>query len=224
VIPKLPQAASSSFFKNNFFLKGVHMKLGKLLSTLLIVAPLTFVLASSDALAQKKKKKKKKKSEKSGEVSKAAASSGAGYKAAPYGMAGCGLGSLVMKTNTKGAQSSAATTNGYTYTTLFGILSGTSNCVDTDTESAAVEREVYISANLASLSKEAAQGQGRHLLAFADVLGCAGDQSYPQFVKVSQEQHQAIFHSEDPQAVLNSYISAVKSNSQLKTECARLGV
>ena len=89
---------------------------------------------------------------------------------------------------------------------------------------AAVEREVYISANLASLSKEAAQGEGRHLLAFADVLGCAGDQSYPQFVKVSQEQHQAIFNSEDPQAVLNSYISAVKANSQLKTECARLGV
>ena len=201
------------------------MKLRRLLSTLLLVAPLALVLSSGEAMAQKKKKKKKKKSEKTEEVSgEGEASGGAGYKTAPYGMAGCGLGSLIMKTNSKGAQSSAATTNGYTYTTLFGILSGTSNCVDTDSETAAVEREVYISANLASLSKEAAQGEGRHLLAFADVLGCAGEESYPQFVKVSQEQHQAIFNSEDPQAVLNSYISAVKSNSQLKTECNRLGV
>ncbi len=201
------------------------MKLRRLLSTLLLVAPLALVLSSGEAMAQKKKKKKKKKSEKTEEVSGAEGeTAGAGYKAAPYGMAGCGLGSLVMKSNTKGAQSSAATTNGYTYTTLLGILSGTSNCVDTDSESTAAEREVYISANLASLSKEAAQGEGRHLLAFADVLGCAGDQSYPQFVKVSQEQHQAIFNSDDPQAVLNSYIGAVKANSQLRTECARLGV
>jgi hypothetical protein len=207
------------------------MKLGRLLSALFIVAPLALVLSAGDAMAQKKKKKKKKKSEKTEEASgataegeEAAAAGGAGYKAAPYGMAGCGLGSIIMKSNTKGAQSSAATTNGYTYTTLFGIISGTSNCVDTETASAAVEREVYISANLASLSKEAAQGEGRHLLAFADVLGCAGEESYPQFVKVSQEQHQAIFNSDDPQAVLNSYINAVKSNNQLKTECARLGV
>jgi hypothetical protein len=207
------------------------MKLGRLLSALFLVAPLALVLSAGDAMAQKKKKKKKKKSEKTEEASGAtaegeegAAAGGAGYKAAPYGMAGCGLGSIIMKSNTKGAQSSAATTNGYTYTTLFGIISGTSNCVDTETESAAVEREVYISANLASLSKEAAQGEGRHLLAFADVLGCAGEESYPQFVKVSQEQHQAIFNSDDPQAVLNSYINAVKSNNQLKTECARLGV
>jgi hypothetical protein len=208
------------------------MKLRRLLSTIFLVAPLALVLSSGEAMAQKKKKKKKKKSEKTEEVAPAAegeegkegSGGGAGYKTAPYGMAGCGLGSLIMKSNTKGAQSSAATTNGYTYTTLFGIISGTSNCVDTDSETAAVEREVFISANLASLSKEAAQGEGRHLLAFADVLGCAGEESYPQFVKVSQEQHQAIFNSEDPQAVLNSYISAVKSNSQLKTECARLGV
>jgi hypothetical protein len=211
------------------------MKLRRLLSTILLVAPLAFVLSSGEAMAQKKKKKKKKKSEKTEEVAPAAegeegkegkesSGGGAGYKTAPYGMAGCGLGSLIMKSNTKGAQSSAATTNGYTYTTLFGIISGTSNCVDTDSATAAVEREVFISANLASLSKEAAQGEGRHLLAFADVLGCAGEESYPQFVKVSQEQHQAIFNSEDPQAVLNSYISAVKSNNQLKTECARLGV
>jgi hypothetical protein len=211
------------------------MKLRRLLSTILLVAPLALVLSSGEAMAQKKKKKKKKKSEKTEEVTPAAegeegkegkegSGGGAGYKTAPYGMAGCGLGSLIMKSNTKGAQSSAATTNGYTYTTLFGIISGTSNCVDTDSETAAVEREVFISANLASLSKEAAQGEGRHLLAFADVLGCAGEESYPQFVKVSQEQHQAIFNSEDPQAVLNSYISAVKSNNQLKTECARLGV
>ncbi len=202
------------------------MKLGKLLSTLLLVAPLALVLSSGEAMAEKKKKKKKKKSEKTEEASTAAEGEegGAGYKSAPYGMAGCGLGSLIIKSHTKGAQSTAATTNGLYYNNLFAITSGTSNCVDTDTESAAVEREVYISANLASLSKEAAQGEGRHLLAFADVLGCAGDQSYPQFVKVSQEQHQAIFNSEDPQTVLNSYMSALKSNSLLKTACNRLGV
>jgi hypothetical protein len=188
-----------------------------------VVLPLTLTLSAGDAFAQKKKKKKKKKGEKAGEMSTEGGGGGS-YKAPPYGMAGCGLGSMVMKSNTKGAQSSAALTNGYTFSTLLGITSGTSNCVETDAETAAVEREVYISANLASLSKEAAQGEGDHLLAFADVLGCADSGLYPHFVKVSKEQHGEIFHSEDPLTVLSSYMNALKADNQLKSACNRIGV
>lgn len=200
------------------------MKLSRLFTLMTVVLPLALTLSAGDAFAQKKKKKKKKKSEKAGEMSEEGAASGGGYKNAAYGMAGCGLGSIVMKNNTKGAQSTAALTNGYTYTTLFGITSGTSNCTDTDSETAAVEREVYISANLASLSKEAAQGEGDHLLAFADVLGCAEGDLYPQFVKISKEQHSDIFGSEDPMTVLNSYMNALKADHQLKSACNRIGV
>ena len=48
--------------------------------------------------------------------------------AAPYGMAGCGLGSMLFGDG--GLQTSAATTNGIVANQSFGITSGTSNCVD----------------------------------------------------------------------------------------------
>ena len=51
---------------------------------------------------------------------------GASYAAA--GAAGCGLGSLIFKSNGKFTQLLAATTNNSTYTQSFGITSGTSNC------------------------------------------------------------------------------------------------
>lgn len=46
----------------------------------------------------------------------------------PYGMAGCGLGSMVVGKN--GGQVTAGTTNGSSSNQYFGITTGTLNCID----------------------------------------------------------------------------------------------
>lgn len=62
-----------------------------------------------------------------------------------YGMAGCGLGSLVMGKD--GGQILAATTNGTFYSQLFGITSETLNCVDDNISQVAHNSDVYIQFN-----------------------------------------------------------------------------
>ncbi|MEN9529965.1 MAG: hypothetical protein RI932_1838, partial [Pseudomonadota bacterium] len=102
-----------------------------------------------------------------------------------YGMAGCGLGSIVM--GAKGSQISAATTNGTGVQTL-GISSGTSNC-NPDSKTAVSEaQETYMFNNYASLSKETAQGSGSTLAGLATVLGC-GEAQQAEFNKFVQEEH-----------------------------------
>lgn len=88
-----------------------------------------------------------------------------------YGIAGCGLGSLVFKPS--GNQSTAALLNGTGYQTL-GITTGTSNCTPSGAKaSAELEQEKFFVANFATLSKEIAQGGGDAVVAFAGSLGCA---------------------------------------------------
>ena len=55
--------------------------------------------------------------------------SGLATVSAQYGMAGCGLGSVVISDDGF-LQVFAATTNGTSYSQSFGITSGTSNCVE----------------------------------------------------------------------------------------------
>ena len=87
--------------------------------------------------------------------------------AKPYGMAGCGLGSVML--GKQGNQIFAATTNG-TGTQTFGISSGTSNCV-TATEQTAMIRN-FIEANYASLVTDMAKGQGDSMKTLSGFYGC----------------------------------------------------
>jgi hypothetical protein len=89
---------------------------------------------------------------------------------ANYSDAGCGLGSVVMGKD--GNQVLAATTNDSTYTQLFGITSGTSNCVDSGTVASARQVPVYIEVNRIALAKDAARGEGEVLAGLAQLMGC----------------------------------------------------
>lgn len=144
------------------------------------------------------------------------------YKA-PYGMAGCGLGAMLLEgKNDKGWQILALTLNGIYGNQTFGITTGTSNCVES-TSQAAVEREVFVSANYNTLSKHAAQGDGESLEAFADILGCSDEVALPLFKKLSQEHYNAIFSSTTPSDVANNFVKEVKSSKELANRCERLG-
>lgn len=193
------------------------MKLKKLIYSIVSSLLMAGLLCSSASFAQEKVKKKKKAAKSEG------ASEGSGSYRAPYGMAGCGLGSIIFKSNTNSSQSTAVTSNALIMNQLFGITSGTSNCVETPAETAAVERQVFITANFSSLSKEAAQGDGMHLRAFADVLGCADAQTLPVFADLSRTNHGRIFSSEEPTVVLKNYLDVIKANKELASSCERLG-
>ncbi len=89
----------------------------------------------------------------------------------PYGMAGCGLGSLVHDKN--GNQVLAATTNG-TGTQTFGISSGSSNCVTATQQTAKIKN--FIEANYESLITDMAKGNGDSVNTLSAMYGCDQNQ------------------------------------------------
>jgi hypothetical protein len=85
----------------------------------------------------------------------------------PYGMAGCGLGSVIVGKD--GNQVIGATTNG-TGTQTFGISSGTSNCVTATDKTAKIKN--FIEANYESLITDMAKGNGESLTTLSSLYGC----------------------------------------------------
>lgn len=85
----------------------------------------------------------------------------------PYGMAGCGLGSVIVGKD--GNQVIGATTNG-TGTQTFGISSGTSNCVTATDKTAKIKN--FIEANYESLITDIAKGNGESLKTLSSLYGC----------------------------------------------------
>ena len=98
-----------------------------------------------------------------------------GMRKGGYGLAGCGLGSMVFEQNEKVQQVLAATTNGTFGTQTFGISSGTSNCSHSGVVTKEKEAEVFVATNFESLHQEMAQGTGENLNALAYLMGCPAD-------------------------------------------------
>jgi hypothetical protein len=154
------------------------------------------------------------------------------YSLPPYGMAGCGLGSVIfsgdntgmnIKNNTMGPQLLAATTNSYAFPQLSAITSGTSNCTDTPAgseEAFRIERETYVSMNLGDLSKEASQGEGNHLRGLAEMIGCGNDSQFEVFAAVAQTEHDVIFSDIVASNVANRFVAKAKETDALQS-CLR---
>jgi hypothetical protein len=87
-----------------------------------------------------------------------------------YGLAGCGLGSLVFGDQKGAIQILAATTNSLFGSQTFGITSGTSNCVESaSTRSGA---RIFIEGNREALAKDAARGSGETITTLSAMAGC----------------------------------------------------
>ena len=144
----------------------------------------------------------------------------AGFSAAkaPYGMAGCGLGSVIM--GPKNAQVLASTTNQTSYQSV-SILSGTSNCV-TNSKSVALEaQKEFFTENFATLSKEIAQGDGDSVKALSDTFGCS-QEAYPQFAKQLQSSYSEIFASPGALAALSVAQEELTENEDVVMSCQYL--
>lgn len=174
----------------------------------LTILALALILgASSSALAETKPVKR---------VKKMPAGDSYGV---PWGMAGCSIWNYVIKDKDQGPQIGVWALEHFVFgVQTFAISSGTSNCVDNAKDSTmAAEQETFMTVNLASLEKEAAQGQGQHLNALAEIFGCDDKEAFAQ---MSQNRYEAIFSNEKPADVLQNYKNEIKSTT---ATCTRAG-
>ncbi len=136
---------------------------------------------------------------------------------AVVGSAGCGLGSLIFKEEIWWKQVLAATTNGTSGNQTFGITSGTSNCAPGVSAKTQKQKD-YVAANLSSLQREAAQGNGETLKGFASVLGCPAS-AFNEFGAYTQSNYNVIFNSNDPSAIVINVRNQLQKRVSLSKTC-----
>lgn len=131
----------------------------------------------------------------------------------PYGMAGCGLGSMIIPRN--GAQIFAATTNGTGVQTV-GITLGTSNCVDDSSSQVASKMDKYIHGNKAQFEGDVAKGNGETIVALSQVMGCSES---AQLGKTLKANYQNIFSEVNTNIVTDNIITVIQNDDQLSQQC-----
>jgi len=134
----------------------------------------------------------------------------------PYGMAGCGLGSIVM--GKSGSQIFAATTNNTGYNQLFGITSGTSNCLDGSENQVASKSDLFINANRLAVQMDIARGSGETVSGLSQILGCSNSS---QFGQAMQKNYKQIFINEKSvtNEITDSIITIIQNDSDLMQQC-----
>ena len=87
------------------------------------------------------------------------------------GMAGCGLGSMVVEDRSKWSQVAAAFLNS-TGVQTFGISFGTSNCTEDGVAQMSREKDAFVEANLSDIRRDVAAGEGEYLSSLNSLYGC----------------------------------------------------
>lgn len=182
-----------------------------------LVLGLAVALAGGDVFAAGKKKGKGK----GGGKGKGKGGDEAAY-VQPYGMAGCGLGSIIMKDDTTGAQITAGTSNGTGFQTSALSCTGSSNCEMSKADLAKTEQDVFIATNLHALEKDVSEGGGPYADALAQVFGCTGPEEHQRLLEVSRASYGKIFGSGVPETVAAQYRDALRANKELATGCERV--
>ncbi len=181
-----------------------------------LMLALTAVLMMGHAADAKEKKRKKKdsSSDSSGGTASSDYSDGGGNRG--YGVAGCGLGSIVFGAKPGMIQVVAATLNGTGMQTI-GITAGTSNC---DIPEMGHQAAAFIEVNKEIVKKDAARGNGESLENLAQILGCTNSES---FNTMMQQNFENIFRSESSTyETTRQIINAIKQDAKLNATCASL--
>lgn len=132
-----------------------------------------------------------------------------------YGLAGCGLGSIVFGQKPGFVQVFAATTNGTFNSQMFGITTGTLNCKGAMNTAAAE----YVESNRVALAREAARGEGETVAGLSKIMGCQNTQG---FGKAIQRAYPAIFGDNNASAdqMANAIQQAVRNDNNLASSCS----
>jgi hypothetical protein len=101
-----------------------------------------------------------------------------------YGMAGCGLGSVVFGDKPGMIQIVAATLNAVSGNQTFGITFGTSNCGESGK---AARANQFIEVNKVALENDLSRGAGESIVALSEVMGCKN----PDFTVQLKSQYSA---------------------------------
>lgn len=110
-----------------------------------------------------------------------------------YGMAGCGLGSMIFQQHDS-TQILAATTNGTSGTQTFGISTGTSNCGPQGKLFTQEQVESYVAANQHALKNDIARGNGEAVDGLAQLMGA---QDVAQFRSTLKANYSKLFAKND---------------------------
>jgi hypothetical protein len=137
---------------------------------------------------------------------------------AGYGIAGCGLGSIVFGAKPGKVQIFASTTNGLYGNNTFGITSGTSNC---DIPQMGQQAAVYIEVNKEIVKKEAARGQGDTLVGLSHILNCSNEALFSQ--KVQQNYGQIFGDDQSSYGSTREILNTIKNNQDLAATCNTQG-
>ncbi|MGH7271417.1 MAG: DUF3015 family protein [Polyangiaceae bacterium] len=134
-----------------------------------------------------------------------------------YGVAGCGLGSMIISSGGI-VQIFAATTNGTSANQTFAISSGTSNCDDSG--SGDDSARVFVEANRVALAKDISRGTGETIDGLATIAGCADAKAVGGTL---QRNFKAIFPSASvsSERVTDSILSTLKGDAALA--CTAIG-
>ncbi|WP_408097652.1 DUF3015 family protein [Peredibacter sp. HCB2-198] len=169
---------------------------------------------SMSAVAQTKKAQTTKKNK--GLIGSAVDKADAGY----YGMAGCGLGSVLFgESESRGGQILAATTNSTYGNNTFGMSSGTSNCVqEKSATSAEVKKNMdkFIAANREALANDIAKSNGETIVTMSNIMGCK-DSAY--LGSKLQSRYESIFDSKEDIKVSDNMYNTVTSDRYLVENC-----
>lgn len=134
-----------------------------------------------------------------------------------YGMAGCGLGSMIIKEDGF-IQVFAATTNGTSYSQTFGITSGTSNCTKDGAVKSEREKEAFVESAMAELTKDISKGEGEYLTTLASLYGCDRDAT-SKFSTTLKENFDEISKASDAQSMLSIIDRTIASDAELSKAC-----
>ena len=111
---------------------------------------------------------------------------------------GCGLGTMLWESNADNSvlsQTMPATTNASTYTQLFGITSGTSECQKPANFAKNDRLNEFVVANMDNLAMDIAKGRGETLDTFAELLQVPAEKR-AEFYQKLQSNFAKIFTSE----------------------------
>lgn len=139
---------------------------------------------------------------------------------ADYGMSGCGLGSVLFgETESRGGQVLSSTTNSIYSNNTFGMMSGTSNCSQDNSEDTAAVRknmENFIAVNQQALANDIAKNQGENLIALSDIMGCT---DVPYLGAKLQSEYNDIFSEKTIEVITDQVYESVASDRYLTENC-----
>lgn len=140
-----------------------------------------------------------------------------------YGMAGCGLGSVIIGPAPGIVQIFAATSNATFTNNTSAITTGTSNCSADGVIKAELEQRIYVAQNMQGLEMDISRGNGENLSSMAYLMGCSAN-SMEQFNATAKKDYDKIFSvkSDGPEFVLHELKKSIAADKALAQSCKKI--